>query len=55
MAKESKDYSKADRDNSSNQQNENNDAYWQSRGHSSRPDDWEDRDSKTPPNEDDES
>lgn len=35
--------SQADRDNHSNQMNENNDAYWQSRGEDERPDDWEDR------------
>ena len=31
----------ADRDNHANQLNENNDAYWQSRGCDERPDDWE--------------
>ena len=35
---------KSDRDNHSNQLNDNNDAYWTSRGHDSRPDDWDDRD-----------
>lgn len=30
-------------DNRSNQLNENNDAYWQSRGEDERPEDWEDR------------
>lgn len=35
---------KDDRDNHSNQLNDNNDAYWQSRGHDDRPDDWQDRD-----------
>ena len=34
---------KTDRDNHANQLNENNDAYWQSRGHDERPDDWEER------------
>lgn len=34
---------KSDNDNRANQLNENNDAYWQSRGHDERPDDWEDR------------
>lgn len=29
-------------DNRANQMNPNNDAYWQSRGHDERPDDWED-------------
>ena len=31
-------------DNRANQMNPNNDAYWQSRGHDERPDDWEDQD-----------
>ena len=30
-------------DNRANQMNPNNDAYWQSRGHGDRPDDWEER------------
>ena len=34
---------KADDDNHANQLNENNNAYWQSRGYDERPDDWEDR------------
>lgn len=34
-------YSQADLDNHSNQLNDNNDAYWQSRGHDDRPDDWQ--------------
>ena len=34
---------KQDQDNRSDQLNQNNDAYWQSRGESLRPDDWEDR------------
>lgn len=38
------DQDKADRDNHANQCNSNNDAYWESRGHDERPDDWEDRD-----------
>ena len=29
-------------DNRANQMNPNNDAYWQSRGHDERPEDWED-------------
>jgi hypothetical protein len=33
-----------DLDNHSNQLNDNNDAYWQSRGEEERPDDWEERD-----------
>lgn len=35
---------KTDLDNHSNQLNPNNDAYWQSRGSNSRPDDWDDDD-----------
>ncbi|MGF1692619.1 hypothetical protein [Photobacterium kagoshimensis] len=31
----------ADLDNHSDQLNENNDAYWQSRGYDERPEDWE--------------
>lgn len=34
---------KHDDDNRSNQLNDNNDAYWQSRGEDERPDDWEER------------
>jgi hypothetical protein len=34
---------KSDDDNRANQLNENNDAYWQSRGYDERPEDWEDR------------
>lgn len=34
---------KSDDDNRANQLNDNNDAYWQSRGYDERPDDWEDR------------
>lgn len=30
----------ADRDNRANQLNTNNNAYWQSRGHEGRPNDW---------------
>jgi hypothetical protein len=30
-----------DDDNHANQLNDNNDAYWQSRGYDERPDDWE--------------
>jgi len=39
-----KNYSQADLDNHSNQLNNNNDSYWQSRGHDDRPDDWQCRD-----------
>ncbi len=35
--------SKQDQDNRADQLNPNNDAYWQSRGDDSRPEDWEDR------------
>lgn len=35
------DYTKDDLDNYSDQLNDNNDAYWQSRGYDERPDDWE--------------
>ena len=35
--------SQEDLDNHANQLNENNDAYWQSRGEEERPDDWQDR------------
>lgn len=34
-------YSKAELDNYSSQLNQNNDAYWQSRGFDDRPDDWQ--------------
>lgn len=34
---------KDDQDNTANQLNQNNDAYWESRGWDERPDDWEDR------------
>ncbi|WP_258166980.1 hypothetical protein [Pseudomonas sp. N040] len=37
---------KHDDDNRSNQLNDNNDAYWQSRGEDERPDDWQDRNSE---------
>lgn len=37
----------SDLDNYSNQLNPNNDAYWQSRGHDERPDDWDDDDSNS--------
>jgi len=40
---EDKNYSQADLDNHSDQLNDNNDAYWQSRGYDDRPDDWQDR------------
>ena len=32
-----------DLDNHADQINPNNDAYWESRGHDERPDDWEER------------
>ena len=35
---------KADDDNHANQLNENNDAYWQSRGYDERPEDWDEED-----------
>ncbi|WP_430469350.1 hypothetical protein [Thalassospira lucentensis] len=38
---DSHEYSQAELDNHANQLNENNDAYWQSRGEEERPDDWE--------------
>lgn len=34
---------KSDDDNRANQLNDNNDAYWQSRGYDERPEDWADR------------
>ncbi len=34
---------KDDLDNHANQLNQNNDAYWESRGWDERPEDWEDR------------
>lgn len=37
------DYSQEDLDNHSNQLNENNDAYWQSRGEDERPEDWDEK------------
>ena len=33
----------SDLDNHANQLNPNHDAYWESRGHDERPDDWEER------------
>jgi len=33
----------SDQDNRANQLNDNNDAYWQSRGEDERPDDWDAR------------
>ena len=36
--------SRSNQDNHANQMNPNNDAYWQSRGHDERPEDWEDED-----------
>lgn len=44
MAPKGSDYSQDELDNRSNQLNDNNNAYWQSRGEDERPDDWEDRD-----------
>jgi hypothetical protein len=38
------DQRQADLDNHANQLNDNNDAYWESRGYDERPDDWQDRD-----------
>lgn len=38
------DQRQADSDNHANQLNDNNDAYWESRGHDERPDDWQTRD-----------
>lgn len=38
-----REYSQDELDNHANQLNDNNDAYWQSRGEDERPDDWEDR------------
>lgn len=39
-------------DNHANQLNDNNDAYWQSRGYDDRPDDWEDRSGRGRDNDD---
>lgn len=44
MTTDPNDPSQADLDNHANQLNENNDAYWQSRGEDERPDDWQNRD-----------
>ena len=38
------DYSQEELDNHADQLNDNNDAYWQSRGEDERPDDWDERD-----------
>jgi len=43
MNHDDRDYSQQERDNHSNQMNDNNDAYWSSRGEDGRPDDWQDR------------
>ncbi|WP_408033101.1 hypothetical protein [Tenacibaculum xiamenense] len=43
MTPKGNNYSQDELDNRSNQLNENNDAYWQSRGEDERPDDWKDR------------
>ncbi|MDB4958287.1 MAG: hypothetical protein JWO36_5856 [Myxococcales bacterium] len=40
--------SKADRDNTANQQNPNNDSYWQSRGEAGRPEGGSDESSRGP-------
>lgn len=37
-------YTQDELDNHGDQLNDNNDAYWQSRGYDERPDDWENRD-----------
>ncbi|MBA1148275.1 hypothetical protein H0Z60_14560 [Ectothiorhodospiraceae bacterium WFHF3C12] len=37
------DKSKSDMDNHANQLNPNNDAFWESRGHDERPEDWQER------------
>lgn len=37
------DYTKEELDNHSDQLNQNNDAYWTSRGYDERPDDWEEQ------------
>ena len=37
------DYSQEELDNHANQLNDNNDAYWQSRGEDERPDDWQEK------------
>jgi hypothetical protein len=42
--REDQDYSKEELENHANQLNDNNDAYWQSRGYDERPDDWQSRD-----------
>ena len=38
------DPNQAEQDNRADQMNPNNDAYWQSRGEDSRPDNWQERD-----------
>jgi len=38
------DHSQEELDNHADQLNDNNDAYWQSRGEDERPDDWDERD-----------
>lgn len=43
MASNDYEYTQADLDNHANQLNDNNDAYWESRGYEERPDDWEER------------
>ncbi len=44
MDPKDKNYSQEELDNHSNQLNDNNDAYWQSRGHDERPDSTDDDD-----------
>ena len=46
MKDQERDPNKADDDNHANQLNPNNDAYWESRGHDERPEDWESRTSQ---------
>ncbi len=46
MANSGSERSQADLDNRANQLNSNNDAYWQSREHEQRPDDWESRETQ---------
>lgn len=42
--KDDYEYTQAELDNHANQLNDNNDAFWDSRGYDGRPDDWEERD-----------
>ena len=43
MSMNDPEYSQDELDNHANQLNDNNDAYWESRGYDERPEDWEDR------------